>query len=779
MNDNIYEEILSRSNIVNIVEHYGIKVVKDKALCPFHKDSNPSLSVNRDKGIVKCFVCETGGNAISFIQKIENIGVMEAMQKAIDIQHLDIVIPKKDNKPLTPEQLKKQQLSNIMQEAIKFTKNTFKLKTEETNRAVEYLKSRNLSAKTVQAFNIGYAPKGNGIIENLQKQFKKEDLLIVGLAQNGNDTNLKNVFYERITIPIFDEYGNVVGFGARTINDNIKPKYLNTSATTMFEKSNILFNLHQAKSFAKNYELIVLEGYFDVISSKEMGIDNSVALMGTAITDEHIKKMKKLNCEVILALDNDEPGVEAMTKIVPKLINEGITVSIFNISSLGEYNDFGDLHMAGITNEQIYATKMAGFAFLIEQKYVKGNSLSVENISNIFTRMKNDNLIKNTKDELNFIDYVIAHTDYKKEEVENIIRPKELQEKNRVDRYRDTIFYYYIIKQIKNYAINNGNRVLLKFIELGKLNGNTMVKDLNNEEFLKDQELTINIAKYIKECILESEEYITFKNDKAFQFEDLLNNVKAFDEKGNVIDIKLKMEQKEIILKQYDKSFAPHIKEHIENSPDEFQELFIANSVAEYEKLFPERYAAQFKEESIKRFATDNTMGAVRYGLAYEENLKSVLSDKYVNNNQYKSLLVFNNINKTIEITEKNIKKEVKQEVEKKVDEKQEIVHENLKTAPMSIVMQLAGNEKETYKGIYLPVDERMMIYIPKQLYRIKNNELELISSQSISANMSEYEVDIEERKKVFKDRLTFKDFCDKYANLYKVKLEPMKEVVS
>jgi len=353
-----------------------------------------------------------------------------------------------------------------------------------------------------------------------------------------------------------------------------------------------------------------------------------------------------------------------------------------------------------------------------------------------------------------------------------------LNNENIVEKYKDIIFYYYILDKIRSYAVKTENRVLLKFLQLGKLNSNVMEQSLNNGEFLKDGELTINIAKYVNESILKSEEYIYFKNDKAFQFEELLNHAKMFDKSGKIIDIVLTIEQKDMILKQYNESFSNNVKDYIENNPDEFEELFIANSEFEYEKLFPERYVEQLKENSVKRFSTENIMGAIRYRLAYEENLKPVLSEKFVNNEQYKSLLVFNNIKGDIKIEDKQIKKESVLNVEKTKEQKLEKMQstEKNKETPMSIVMKLTGNEKETYKGIYFPINDEMEIYIPKQLYTIKSDELELNSSQSNSANMSEYFVNKEQCIKKYKDRLTFKDFCHKYSNFYEVKVD-QKEV--
>ena len=290
----VYDEILSSSSIVNVLEYYGLKVNKNKCTCPFHNDSHPSMMVNINKGIAKCFACGSGGNAISFIQKYESeinhnsITTVEAMQKAIDIQHLNIVIPQNSNIPLTEEQKKKQVLSNILKDAITICENNINTKNVDSERTLEYLKSRNLSTQIINNFHIGFNPSYNNITNELLSKYNMKDLIKVGIAKESKNEYI-DIFSQRIMIPIFDEYGNPVGFGARVLDSNSKPKYINTMATTLFNKSEILFNYHKAKSFARDYEMIVVEGYMDVISSNAIGFPNTVGIMGTALTKEQIE----------------------------------------------------------------------------------------------------------------------------------------------------------------------------------------------------------------------------------------------------------------------------------------------------------------------------------------------------------------------------------------------------------------------------------------------------------------------------------------------------------
>lgn len=785
-----YDEILSSSNIINILEYYGLKVVKNKCICPFHSDTHPSMMVNTSKGIAKCFACGSGGNVVSFIQKYETeinhnaISTVEAMQKAIDIQHLNIVLSQNNKMPLTEEQKKQKTLSNILKDAITICENDLKTKNIDGERTLDYLKSRNLSEQIINNFHIGFNPTYDNITNNLLSKYNMKDLIEVGITKESKNDYI-DIFSHRIMIPIFDQYGNPVGFGARVLGD-AKPKYINTMATPLFNKSELLFNYHKAKSFARNYEMIVVEGYMDVISANAMGFANTVGIMGTALTKEQIELLKKLKCEITLSLDNDDAGKNAMIRVIPELLNEGLEVNVLDISKLeGKYKDFGDLQIANVKKEDVYKTKISAFIFLLENQYLQNKELNVDNIYNTYKKMQRDGLIKDTKDILRFKEYVTNKTNFRVEEVEDIIMPKEVKQESRVERYKGLFFYYYIMDHLKKYATNHQDRILQKYLETNAITQELIEETLNNENYLKDGENTIDISRYVNEYIYTSDDYIKFKNDKIFILENLLNNVKSFDQEGNVVNIKLSVEQKDIVLKQYAESFETNIKDYIENNPDEFEDLFIANNTSQFEKLFPKTYVESLKEQAVSRFKNENVMEAVRYGLAYPDNMKSAMTRQFVNNDKYKTLLVFNNNKNILGLTPENIMKETKEELEKKPEktkqkEQDDIQKTEVETVKnnndMSVFIKLSGKEKESFKGIYLPIDSGTQVFIPKQLYRIDDGKLQILNSQSKSANMSEYAVDENTRTKKFMNRLTLDNFYHKYFNLYEISME--KEVI-
>ena len=345
-------------------------------------------------------------------------------------------------------------------------------------------------------------------------------------------------------------------------------------------------------------------------------------------------------------------------------------------------------------------------------------------------------------------------------------------------KYKDAYFYSYIKNLIKEYATKHEDRILLKFIESDSLKVDDILNNLDNEKFLSSDKLEIDIVKFIEEYLIKYKTYIDFKNNKSFILDNLLKNAKGYDEKGNIVDIKLDLKQKEIVIKQYNESFEDEIKNYIENNSDEFEEIFIANNNMQFEKLFPKTYVETLKEQAISRFRNDGVMEAIRYVLAYPEELKSAMSRQYVNNNKFKTLLVFNNNKKILGLTKENFKEETKEQEIEKTQEKQTIEKQKTKEkSTTSIFITLSGNEKETYKGIYLPISDENVLYIPKQLYKKNNDRIEILDNKRNAATISEYKIDNEEHKKTWIAKIGIDEFYHKYYKLYEIQRE--KEVMA
>ncbi len=345
-------------------------------------------------------------------------------------------------------------------------------------------------------------------------------------------------------------------------------------------------------------------------------------------------------------------------------------------------------------------------------------------------------------------------------------------------KFKDAYFYSYIKSLIKEYAINHDDRILKKYVDSDSLKIDEILSELDNEKYLSNNKLEIDIVKFVEDYLIKSKNYTNFKDNKVFILDNLLKNAKGYNEKGEIVDIKLNLKQKEIVIKQYNESFDEEVKHYIENNNDEFEEIFIANNNMQFEKLFPKTYEETFKDQAISRFRNDGVMEAIRYGLAFSDELKSAMSRQYVNNNKFKTLLVFNNNKNILGLTKENFIEETKeQEIEKtkeeKTIEKQKIKEKN----QTSIFITLSGNEKETYKGIYLPISDENVIYIPKQLYKKNNDRIEILDNKRNVATISEYKIDNEEHKKTWIAKIGIDEFYHKYYKLYEIQKE--KEVMA
>lgn len=769
--DRIYNEILIQSNIEKILEYYNLNINKNKLRCPFHNDKVPSMSVQKEKNFVKCFSCGATGNAITFIQKYENevnhnyINRRQAAQKAIDIQGLNIVFPNKENLQASEADKKRQKLIGVLDDAMFYTESI--LWVDKYRHIIEYLRQRNLKSETIQYFGLGYAPHEENIFKLLSKKYSNNELLEVGLIKKDQYGNVKNVFENRIMIPIYNDNGNIVGFGARALNKNDNPKYLNTSSTELFKKGEVLFNYHNAKHFAINNELIVVEGYFDVIAAKQMGFENAVAILGTAITNNHIKLFKNLNAEITLALDNDEAGKEAMLRIIPSLIRNRIETNVLEYSKLGEYKDFGDLNQSNILAEQIYSTKKTAFYFLMEQKYVKNKEMNVKNINDIYFSMKKDGIINTTKDEMQFKEYITNVSNYSNNDIDFIIHSTDIKTEKYIDRYKEMVFYYYIVEQIKKYASNVKNIYLEKYINKGLILPNYILKTLNDSKYIYEDKLVFNVKKYVEGCLLKSEEFLKFKNNKLLTLDMILENVHILDANNMPIKIVLNDEQKNIIINQYNNSFTSDIKEIIECFQEEYNNLYIINSEEELESLFPKTYPQFFKEKAINRFK-EGAMEVIRYSLAFSNKLKDFMSEKYVKDGKFMSVLVFNNLDNTLSLSNDSLEKYNVIELENSIAEKS-IEFDNDKKEDKIIYIKLKGNEVETKNGIYIMAKEKEAVYIPKTLYIKDDNGIKVVSNNNDSTNIGKYEIiqtDLESKRE-WKSNITLQQFYKNYKNLY------------
>lgn len=364
-------------DIVDVVGSYLPLTQKGKNFsckCPFHDDNSPSLSVSREKQIYKCFACGAAGNVFTFVSEYENVPFIEAV--SIVAEKAGLVLSKETINNNTSAKFKDEY--ELMELSEKFFQNNLKTKYGLT--AMEYLSERGLDEKAIKEFGIGLSLDENDTLVNLlkKKNYSNEQLIKLGLI---ND-NSHDFFTRRITFPLYDKDGHIVGFSGRIYRgEKDTSKYVNTKETKIFKKGETLYNYHLAANVAKREKfIIVVEGFMDAIRISLNGIKNVVALQGTAMTNEQIALLKKLRCKIILCLDNDNAGLNATLVNGEELIKNELDVYVIRLS--GEKDPDEYILKNGIESFKVNVDKpLSFFEFKMNSLKQNKNLDSIEDLT--------------------------------------------------------------------------------------------------------------------------------------------------------------------------------------------------------------------------------------------------------------------------------------------------------------------------------------------------------------------------------------------------------------
>ncbi|MDR5657998.1 DNA primase [Serpentinicella sp. ANB-PHB4] len=325
--EHIINDVKERNEIVDVIsDHINVKQSGNtyKALCPFHSEKTPSFVVNKEKQIYKCFGCGEGGDAISFIMKIENLDFIEAVKYLAQRVNMQIDFEDTNVSKETSRNISK--YLQINKHAAKYYYQNLKVPG---NPALNYLKNRGYSIRTISQFGIGYAKDSwNSLISHLkQLGYAESEIEKAGLIIPKKKEGYYDRFRNRVLFPIFDVRGNVIAFGGRVLDESL-PKYLNSPETELFNKRKTLYNLNNARKNVHNNQIIVVEGYTDVIALYQEGIKNVVATLGTAFTKDHGNTLKRYCNEIVICFDGDSAGAKATSRGIETLKELDIRVKI-------------------------------------------------------------------------------------------------------------------------------------------------------------------------------------------------------------------------------------------------------------------------------------------------------------------------------------------------------------------------------------------------------------------------------------------------------------------
>ena len=339
IDNQIVEEIKSRNDIVDVISSYiGLKRAGSnmQGLCPFHSEKTPSFTVFTANQGYYCFGCGAGGDVINFIRQIENLEYVPALEFLA--KRVGITLP--ENTSRTDGGFDRNRFFNMNRDAARFFRECL-FNDKVGKEALSYLKNRGLSVATIKRFGIGYSPDGfSSLTKHMINLGYAEDELVAGFLCGKSRKNgmLFDYFRNRVMFPIIDVSGNVIAFGGRVMDDS-QPKYLNSSDTPVFKKSRNLFALNFART-ACSEELLLCEGYMDVIALHAAGFSNAVATLGTAITPEQARIMSRYTKKVIISYDSDAAGQKAANRAIGILGEVGLDVRVLKIKDAKDPDEF-------------------------------------------------------------------------------------------------------------------------------------------------------------------------------------------------------------------------------------------------------------------------------------------------------------------------------------------------------------------------------------------------------------------------------------------------------
>lgn len=511
--DEVISLIKDRLDIVDVVSQYVV-LKKSGAnywgICPFHNDSKPSMSVSPSKGIYKCFSCGVGGDALNFLVRIQNREYKDVIFELAD--KFGIELPKKISSS-NETKTQKAEMLKACEKAAKFYNLQLRTATD-ANKATTAFKKRDITGDIIEKFTLGWAPnKYDTLYKELSKEFKEEILEKAGLIIKSNNGGWIDRFRNRIIIPIQNENGEYVAFGARAVDKDQNPKYLNSSDSLIYNKSKILFGLSSAKDAIKNEDaVVIMEGYFDVISAQSHGVENAVASCGTAMTAEHVKLLSRYtkSRRIFLSFDTDNAGINA-TKRGSQVIKE-------TLATLGNVKQFDESHISSTIDNKYaceirvvsppqgkdpdeFIRSMGGEAF---KMFIKEAPLLIDFLLNNILKEKNNakspqekaELVTQIIEILKDVNNKIIQTEYVKM-VSNVLEINERAMLKELNKYGTSLQGQFavptkkVVTNSSQFEIRAQKNLLSVFLSNNSSNNYKKLNELLPQDIIQDESLII------------------------------------------------------------------------------------------------------------------------------------------------------------------------------------------------------------------------------------------------------------------------------------------------
>ena len=543
--DELKEEIRSANDIVDVVSQYVTLKRSGRnffGLCPFHKEKSPSFSVSPDRQYFHCFGCHKGGDVFTFISEIERISFKEALEFLAERARIEL--PVSQNSEFNKNQYLKDKMYKINAEtAIFYHERLYKPLAKI---AQEYVKQRKLDNKTLKAFKIGYSGEYNELYKNLKaKGFKDEEILATGLVNKNNTGEYIDRFRKRLMFPIMDVSGRVVAFGGRKLENNEKlAKYINSNENLIYSKKKHLFAMNLAKQ-STSKKIILVEGYMDAISLYQRGFDNVVASLGTALTEEQGRLLRKYCEQVILSYDSDGAGQEAIMRGLSILENQGCDARV--------------LQMDGAKDPDEYVIKYGSGRF----KLLIDNAISLVEFK--IKMIKNKYNIENSSDKIRFLKEITKILSEVENKIEREIYIEKISENYNISK---EAIYAEVNKEV--YDVKSSEKILLR--PIAKKEKQTEINPITIKRENMVIYLLINYFKESYEPIVTNISPDDFKLEQnKFIFEKILNSTAEESEKivqslANIEDSEIQSHISEILVTDYEISSVDKCIEDVVNT---------------------------------------------------------------------------------------------------------------------------------------------------------------------------------------------------------------------
>lgn len=538
------DEIINASDIVEVIGEYVQLQPAGKnykGLCPFHQEKTPSFMVSKERKIFNCFSCGQKGNVAGFLMKYKNMTFVESLKSLADRYHIALELD------VQSEPIEK---FNRLYEINRMALDYYQLvltNLENGKPALEYLLKRGLDIKTIQTFEIGFAPnEQDHLYKNLRTKYQELDLLELGLIKKHQEGSYYDLFRNRIIFPIKNEQGKIIAFSGRLYqNIDNEPKYVNSPYTQIFTKGNVLYNLDKALLVLKQTKRLVLyEGFMDVIASVRAGIKESIATMGTALTIEQAKLIKKYTDNIVVCYDGDSAGFEAMMKAVKLLENEKLIVSLVVLPEQLDPDEYVKKYSEAKYRDYINANQIDPFEF--RYQYILKHSdlkraggierfkLSVFDLVKMSSATETELYLKKLSSDTQ-VDFQTIKTDYRDYQLSQVITRNQAEAMKNTASIVVPQRFYLAEKTLLNYYIENEeyrNQIKNELTDVFCTDELNLEILLNIDDILEDKNINEDLktkifSRFRDEKLIKVQMVLHHKNDFSLtELSDCINQIK-------------------------------------------------------------------------------------------------------------------------------------------------------------------------------------------------------------------------------------------------------------